>query len=134
MYYLCNEAYFELNSATDSRRINVLTEGDVVEKHTRIKDLAFSAYRIYNLNEIQGQDVSLVSQALAPFRREMLRSRVNLACKFHKKMFSIEAGIVVSVPKHISVSDSRVASFHSFLFKIRLVSQVCSSAILMLQV
>lgn len=43
MYYLCNEAYFGLNSATDSRRINVLTEGDVVEKHTRIKDLAFSA-------------------------------------------------------------------------------------------
>lgn len=106
----------------------------MVGKHTRIKDLAFSAQCIYSLNEIQGQDVSLVSQALAPFRREMLRSRVNLACKFHKKVFSIEAGIIILVPKNVSVSDSRVVSFRSFLFKTRLVSQVCSSAIPMFQV
>lgn len=56
---------------------------------------------MYSLNEIRGQHASLVPQVLVSFRREMMLSRVNLACKLHKKVFSIEAGIIVLVPKTV---------------------------------
>lgn len=120
-------------------KVGVLTVGDIVEKHIKMKDSIFSAECIYGLNEIGGQRGSLMSHMWPSSRREMMYSRVNLVSVFHRHLLSTEVGIVVLVPDsggyHISMGNG-AACFHFFVSKINwLVShlQACNSFILMLQ-
>lgn len=120
-------------------KVGVLTVGDIVEKHIKMKDFIFSAECLYGLNEIGGQHGSLMSHVWPSSRREMMYSRVNLVSVFHRHLLSTEVGIVVLVPDscgyHISMGNG-AACFHFFVSKINcLVShlQACNSFILMLQ-